>query len=97
MSARRFRPTLEALETRDTPSAVQAFSGLNIAVTHLVPPTPISPALSAPVFALNYEYPPGPCLPALINALHEVPPAPIHSPVFAGVEAFLAGGGPTTT
>jgi hypothetical protein len=77
------------------PATLPAFIGLTIADSHLIPPTPIAPAqFNAPVFALNYQVPPNPStpLPALIDAFDRIPPTPIHSPVFFGVETFLSGG-----
>jgi hypothetical protein len=92
---RRVQLSLEQLDDRVTPSTVPAFTGLTVAVSHFLPPDPC--IQQSPVFDLNFQHPPDPCTPlgALIGAFAHYPPDPFHSPVFVGVEAFLAGGGPT--
>ena len=85
MTARKFRPTLEALEDRCTPSAFSftaALGGDHSAVTLLievqVPPNPIAPEMVTIIRELPngiiQEAPPNPCTPPNPGD----PPPPIH-------------------
>jgi hypothetical protein len=85
MTARKFRPTLETLEDRRTPTnffLIAALGGGHSAVSLLVevqaPPTPIAPETVAIIRELPngviQEAPPNPCTPPNPGD----PPPPIH-------------------